>query len=326
MNKKAYPSTWQSREFYSMGSTIALWLDNQDAQLAQRAFDEAEALFATNEQALSRFRDDSELCALNRQSGQWVTVSPLLWDMTVTAVSLAEQTGGLFDPTILNALESVGYTQSFAPGMQGTPSWLGDPAVGWQGVRLDVDRQAICLPAGVRLDLGGVAKGSTAQQAVTLLDHYGPCLVDAGGDLVAGAPPYGWPGWPVAIPTPRMGVPQPEMDMFSLLLADSSLATSGIDYRRWQQDGLWQHHLIDPRNGRSAATDILSVTVLAEDAAVAEAWATAVIVAGSQEGLYLIEQAGLSGLLFNQFDQVLITMDLFNSLDNTEVFNELVIS
>jgi thiamine biosynthesis lipoprotein len=325
-NRFEHPQTWRSRRFYSMGSHIMLWLDAADSHEADDAFDEAEALFAANEQAFSRFRDDSELCALNRQAGQWAEVSALLWEMVVTAVSLAEQTGGLFDPTILNALETAGYTRSFAPGMQTSSSrWLEQPA-GWQTIQFDWERQAVFLPEGARLDLGGVAKGYTAQQAVELLDASGPCLVDAGGDVTAGAAPPEWPGWPVAVSTPRLGVAQPEADLFTLWLADVSLATSGVDYRRWQQDGVWQHHLIDPRNGRSAQTDALSATVLAPQAATAEAWATAIMVAGAGEGLRFLRQNGLDGLVFTQSSQVSMTAAFVNQINHSEADNDFFIT
>ena len=86
-----------------MGSHIVLWLDTADSAAAANAFDQIEALFAANEQALSRFRPDSELSLLNARSGEWVVVSDLLWQQVTLAVQMAAMTNGRFDPTLLNA-------------------------------------------------------------------------------------------------------------------------------------------------------------------------------------------------------------------------------
>jgi thiamine biosynthesis lipoprotein len=132
----------------------------------------------------------------------------------------------------------------------------------WREIELDTARQAVRLPVGVGLDLGGIAKGDTAQQALNLLAQTGPALVDAGGDLVAGLAPAGCPGWPVALSTPWREA-APTRDLATFWLADGALATSGVDYRSWVQDGLVAHHLIDPQTGQPAETDLLTATVFA---------------------------------------------------------------
>jgi thiamine biosynthesis lipoprotein len=159
----------------------------------------------------------------------------------------------------------------------------------------------------VQIDLGGVSKGDTAQQAVALLRATGPCLVDAGGDLVAGAAPLGYPGWPVSISMPRTYGDDDADDLASCWLADGAMATSGVDYRNWLQDGLVMHHLIDPLTGRPAATDGVSVTVVAKEAALAEAWATATLVAGSTEGMAALVDHDLAGLFITQDGRLLVT-------------------
>jgi thiamine biosynthesis lipoprotein len=96
-------------------------------------------------------------------------------------------------------------------------------------------------------------------------------------------------------------------DLFHLWLAHATLATSGIDYRRWQHNGWVVHHLIDPRTGRPAVTDALAVSVLARDAAQAEGWATAALVAGRDEGLALLSRHGLAGVVVDWQHQLLLT-------------------
>jgi thiamine biosynthesis lipoprotein len=173
--------------------------------------------------------------------------------------------------------------------------------------------RSVYLPRGVRVDLGGIAKGYTAQQAVELLRPFGPCLIDAGGDLAAGDAPDGFPGWPVAVGMPWMGEGVETADLFSSWLANGTLATSGVDYRKWQREGGYAHHLIDPATGQPAATDGLTVTVLAGDAGTAEAWATATLVAGSEAGMDALLDADLAGLMVLEDGRILATpsMDSF---------------
>jgi thiamine biosynthesis lipoprotein len=294
-----------------MGSTIALWLET-DAVAAARAFAEVEALFATNEAALSRFRPESELSRLNQRAGQgFVPVSPLLWDVLTDALALARVTDGLFDPTLLAALEAAGYDRSFADlpdkhlARQAPPA---NPQLGcWAEVQVDPERQAVNLPSGVRIDLGGIAKGHTAAQAAGLLGQWGPCLIDAGGDLTAGAAPTGYRGWPVAVAAPWDDVGEMPEDLFALWLADASLATSGVDYRRWQHHDRPAHHLIDPHTGYPAATDLLSATVLMAEATDADAWATAAVIMGMAVATELLDAVEIAAVLSAVDGRVAVT-------------------
>jgi thiamine biosynthesis lipoprotein len=313
----SYPDSWFGHEFRAMGSEMAVWLETVDSGTAAGAFAQVEALFAANEQALSRFREDSELTELNARNNQWVVVSDLLWDVLSLALGMAVTTDGRFDPTTLTALEQCHYTVSFeklARLDSNGRSWNPVPSPGkWTAVELAQARQAVYLPDGVRLDLGGIAKGYTAQQAVDSLKDWGPCLVDAGGDLVAGAPPHGFPGWPVSISAPWTGDGNEPADLFTVWLANKALATSGVDYRTWEQNGRCFHHTIDPVTGLPADTDGLTVTILADDAAQAEAWATATLVDGSIEGMDALADADLAGLMVMRSGQILVTppMDQF---------------
>jgi thiamine biosynthesis lipoprotein len=298
--------TWPSHQFRAMGSHIVLWLE-ADEMTARPAFGRAQALIAEAERVLSRFGPQSELSKLNARPQQWVPVSPLLWDVITQALALAEVTGGLFDPTVLPALEAVGYTCSFAD-MHGVAQDSDSEATPgcWAAVQGDAARRALWLPAGVRLDLGGVAKGHTAQRVAAYLSRWGPCLVDAGGDLTAGAAPHGLTGWPVAVAAPS-AANHDAPDLFHLWLAHASLATSGIDYRHWHQHGRVVHHLIDPRSGCPVDTDALTVSVMAPDAVQAEGWATAALVAGRDEGLALLARQGLAGAVIDFQHDLLLT-------------------
>jgi thiamine biosynthesis lipoprotein len=294
-----------------MGCQMSIWLQMEDAQAGGRLLREAEAMFRSAEGVLSRFDSASELTWLNGRPGRWTAVSDLMWSVITRALFMAEETGGLFDPTQLAALESAGYDRSFAQMSRELVVDGAETAVGcygqWQAVQLDAGTQSVWLPPGVRLDLGGIAKGHTAQQVVDFLRAEGPCLVDAGGDLTAGAAPLDWPGWPVAVAAPYHKEDADQAGLLQLWLVDGTMATSGIDYRRWQRNGRPAHHVIDPRTGMPAVTDLLTTTVLARAAVRAEAWATAALVAGSAAAGQQLSAIGLAAVLLGWQNDLILT-------------------
>ncbi len=279
--------------------------------MAERLLREAETMIRRAESVLSRFDKASELTWLNSRAGRWTAVSDLMWSVITHARFMADETGGLFDPTQLTALESAGYDRSFTQMEHNLVAYVAQTGVGchgqWQEVQLDPATQAVRLPPGVRLDLGGIAKGHTAQQVVDFLYEKGPCLVDAGGDLIAGAAPLGWPGWPVSVAAPYQQADPVQEDLLQLWLVNGTMATSGVDYRRWQRNGRPAHHVIDPRIGVPAETDLLTTTVLARAATRAEAWATAALVAGSESAMQQLSAMGLAAVLVDRQSAFILT-------------------
>ncbi|MCA9936181.1 MAG: FAD:protein FMN transferase [Ardenticatenaceae bacterium] len=324
MNWQAHPAHWHSHTFRAMGCEMAVWIELKNADTAAALLQEAEALFRSAERRLSRFDAASELSQLNAQPGVWTAVSETTWQVITQALFLARETGGLFDPTHLTALEAAGYTRSFeqlaeVSGVNGTATAVATFNQ-WQTVQLSAESRAIWLPPGVKLDLGGIAKGYTAQQVVNFLSEWGPCLVDASGDLTAGAAPADWPGWPVAVLTPYTGADEPREELFPLWLVEGTMATSGIDYRRWQRNGRAAHHLIDPRTSLPAETDLLTATVLAKTAVRAEAWATAALVAGTEVARQRLTAINLAAALIDQNGGLFATpaLEPFLTLETTQ--------
>ena len=125
-------------------------------------------------------------------------------------------------------------------------------------VQLDPGAHAIRLLPGMRLDLGGIAKGWIVERAAQELGAYSDaCAVSAGGDMFMMGLPAGEEAWRVALEDPR----DPDQTLAVLRVGLGAVATSSIMKRRWQQGKLVRHHLIDPRSGQPAETDWLSVTV-----------------------------------------------------------------
>jgi len=147
------------------------------------------------------------------------------------------------------------------------------------GVQFDAARHAIRLPRGLRLDLGGIAKGWIADGAAQLLAGFSPaCAVSAGGDMALRGLPSGESCWEVALEDPR----DPDSSLATLRVGPGAVATSSVTGRRWQQGARTMHHLIDPRTQQPARTDWLSVTVVAPNTITAEVFAKALLIAGSR--------------------------------------------
>ena len=143
--------------------------------------------------------------------------------------------------------------------------------------------------------------GFCAAALVVLLAAAGPALVDAGGDIALSGPRASGAAWPIGVASPF----EPAADLEVLLLRGGGVATSGRDYRRWERDGARSHHLIDPRSGLPAATDVLSATVAAPSARAAESAAKAALILGGAAGLAWLEERELAGLLALEDGRVL---------------------
>jgi len=288
--------------FRAMGCQMLAILE-QDSEDVPGILAQVPDWFEEWEQALSRFRHDSELSRLNRAPDQAVPVSQILWAVFQASLEADRATGGLVTPTVLEAMETAGYDRPFEE-LPGSFSHIGL----WAEIRplsmviYDEDQHTICLPPDIRLDFGGVAKGWAAHQAAERMKADGPALINAGGDIAISGPRNDNEAWLVGISNPY----QPEEDLATLHLHGGGVATSGKDRRRWMQGAFLNHHIIDPRTGQPAITDILTVTVIAPTVMEAEAAAKTVFLLGSGAGLDWLEaDSGLAGLIVLDNGQVI---------------------
>jgi thiamine biosynthesis lipoprotein len=220
----------------------------------------------------SRFRPDSEVSALNRHAGTPVTVSRETIALVRHAVAAWELTGGRFDPTVGAALVAHGYDRDFdalASAGGAPPPGSPAPTPGPAGIGIDVRSSEVTLPAGVVFDPGGIGKGLTADMVATALHETGAegVLVNLGGDLRAIGTPAAAEGWTIGVPDPA----HPAYELMRVALAEGAMATSSRLRRRWVTATGAAHHLIDPATGRPADTEVLAVTVVADQAWRAEA-------------------------------------------------------
>lgn len=278
--------------FRAMGTEVTVLAPHESEQDEAQLTERVAAVFEEAERRFSRFRADSELSALNRADGP-VRVSREMIDTLLAARSLVSRTAGLFDPAVGAALIAAGYDRSFAPGAldrDEAPSWARRQR--YDEVILDAGEGLVHRPPHVQIDLGGFVKGLTADRAAGLVE--GVVAIDAGGDAVLrGAGPDG-EGWLVDVEDPRDAA----RVLLTLRLRDRAVATSAPNRRRWRSGAQAMHHLIDPRTGRPATTDLAQATVVAPGAAEAEALVKAVFVLGARRGEgFLSGQPGCAGVL-----------------------------
>jgi len=273
-----------------------------------RLADRAEATVRQLESLWSRFLPESELMRLNDHAGSAFGVSPDTFAILGFAVEAWTLTDGLFDPTLLDALIDAGYDRSFdhlhnaaeIPGIAESGVRSGVPPT---EIGFDRETFSVTLPAGLRLDLGGIGKGRTADIVVSMLERGGAdgACVDLGGDIALFGERAEAQPWAVAVDDPA----QPGTDLAMLILEEGAVATSSRVRRHWRTPAGDTHHLIDPRTGRSATSDLVAVTVVAAEAMWAEVYAKAALIAGSNAGTELLERAGLSALLVADDAQLL---------------------
>jgi len=282
----------RAHRFAAMGSEVHVLLPSDRGD----AITHVRELFVDWERRLSRFLPHSELSQLNGRLGQPVIVTPLLFEAISAGVAAASATEGMFDPTLLPQLRRIGYSDSFdrmPPSLAATdeaPREGGD----WRRIVLDRRSRTVLLPPGCAIDLGGIAKGMATDSAIGLVRRKGvkAALISAGGDLcVHGLPPAAR-AWRVLVGSDPSGEVVP--------LVRGALATSGVTRRHWLQGEARRHHLLDPRTGDPAASDLREVTVAASTCEVAEVAATVCFALGARLGTKFLTSRGLAGRMTHE--------------------------
>lgn len=276
---------WFTNEQAIMGTVIRTELWSDDPLTA------AEAIRLVNEEmhridrSMSTYKPDSDISRINRDAAKNpVTISAELLDLIARGIEMSRLTHGAFDITYA----SVGQLYDFRAGVRPDEKQIAAtlPAISYRFVELDlIERTVFFARQGVRIDLGGIAKGYAVERGAGILRAQGieHGLVSAGGDSRVLGDRRGAP-WIVGVRDPRNS----DRVVARLPLIDEAISTSGDYERFFEEDGVRYHHIISPATGHSAS-EVRSVTIIGPDATMTDGLATSVFVMGVDNGLQLID-------------------------------------
>lgn len=298
------------RQWQQMASPV-IWLI--DAEYTPEWFESAEhnlkRLFGEVESRLSRFREDSELTHLNRSLGQWVVVSPCLYQALSLAWRAWRRTDGFFDPRVASDLERLGYHG--APLPQVSAQDLNQP---W----LERDPRPYRVRIWAPIDLGGVGKSLAVHWGAALMQREAkrrhnslpPMLLNAGGDIEMWGGSVPEPdGWLVGVEHPLL---DSEMGAVIRFRGPGAICTSSVKRNRWDHEGRRLHHLIDPRTHEPAAGGLISVTVSHTVPTWAEIWSKTLLLHGAGNIRRLAEGLGITAWWFDEDGRLGVTKEAQN--------------
>ncbi|MEW6209690.1 MAG: FAD:protein FMN transferase [Acidobacteriota bacterium] len=306
-----------------MGTIARIVLYASSREVAERAARAAFERVARLDAIMSDYDETSELNRLSRSPFRWVAVSEDLFRVLSVSQSLARQTDGAFDITVGRMVRL--WRRARRTGEMPARSMIEEArkATGYKLVRLDARTGSVkLLRDGMMLDLGGIAKGYAADEALKAIRGEGvrSAMVAIGGDIAMSDPPPGKRGWTIAVSsvstkdtkdgkdtistkdTKDEKDTKREEEMETLLLSDCGVSTSG-DLEQWVEiGGVRYSHIVDPRTGLGV-TGRMSATVVASSAMMSDALATAACVLAPRRALRVIESRGAECLIVRQSEK-----------------------
>jgi thiamine biosynthesis lipoprotein len=270
-----------------MGTRFQILVYAADEDTARKAAKDAFARITSLNAIMSDYDKTSELMRLCAQAGgPPVPVSAELFFVLSRAQEVSRQSGGAFDVTVGPVVKLWRRSRKVKKLPDPEKLAAARALVGWQNVRLDAEKRTVqLLRPGVQLDLGGIAKGYAADEALAVLKKHGldRALVAAGGDIAVSGPPPGADGWKIAIAR----LPG-EKDAGRLILHDAAVSTSGDAEQFVEIDGKRYSHIVDPRTG-IGLLGRMSVTVVARKGIESDSLTKVAAVLGPEKGMPIIE-------------------------------------
>lgn len=271
-----------------MGTRFRIVLYAADKAIAERAAKAAFARTAELDGILSDYRPTSELMRLCAKAGSGpVPIGTDLFTMLERSQHFAKLTGGAFDVTVGPLVRQWRRTRRTKVLPEPAALAAARDLVGYDKLTLDAKaRTATLAKPGMQLDVGGIAKGYTAEAMRAVVREHGitRSLIAAGGDIVVGDPPPGATGWRVAIAP----IDANEKDPPTLRLANAAVSTSGDAEQFVEIDGKRYAHIVDPKTGLGL-NERFQVTLVAKDGTTSDALETGLAVLGRERGMKLIE-------------------------------------
>lgn len=300
---------WLVRDEAIMGTAIRVELWSEDVAAGRAAAEAVIQEMHRIDRAMSPYKDDSELSRINREAfASPVPVSHEMFALLQRAVQFSQLSDGAFDITYA----AVGHLYDYRRGVLPAPEQLARAreAVGFRYLVLDATTRSVRFAReGMRIDLGGFAKGHAVDNCAALLRECGiaHAMVSAGGDSRVIGDRRGRP-WTVAVRDPRRA----DAIVAVVPLKDTSISTSGDYERFFERDGVRHHHLIDPKTG-SSPRSVRSVTILAADGLTCEALSKCVFVSGLKGMRWVESLPGVDAIVVDAAGALHVTSGLMDS-------------
>ena len=277
---------WEDWRVFGTGARLVV----TDPACLTTAREAVDLELAAIDVAASRFRTDSEICAVNRAQGRPVAVSALFVDLLVVGLAAGESTGGVVDPTAGAVLSYRGNTRRLPAGAQVGPAlpFTVRRQAHWRLVEVDAAAGTVRVPAGVHLDLGATAKAYASDRAASAAYEATGCgvLVSLGGDIrVMGPAPS--PGWSIAVAEDSATALEPARLVVSV--SAGGLATAGASHQ-WRRSGQAVHHFLDPVTTQPAAGPWRTISVAGISCLEAKLAATAAVLLSKRATGFLAER------------------------------------
>ena len=274
---------WLLREVPIMGTRCAVELWSEDRMRGETAAEAVFAEFRRIDALMSTYKPESELSRLNqRAAAEPVRISRELYDLLATSVEYSKLTRGAFDVTYASVGYLYDYRKHIRPDDAAIAAAL--PGIDYRHLKLLPDERVRFDRPGVRVDLGGIAKGYAVDRGIEVLRALGieRAMVNAGGDTRIIGDRFGRP-W-------ISGIRHPDDEKKVVLripITDAAMSTSGDYERFFDEGGVRYHHILDPRTGKSASK-VRSVTVIGPTATRTDALTKSIFIMGAEEGIEFI--------------------------------------
>lgn len=285
-----------------MGTLVSIQVvGNEESNVIENAIDKAFSVMRFVETMCSRFDDHSALRELCRHPREWMKVPDVLFETLRLALTMSELTDGAFDPTIGNLLDQHGFNTHYLTNEAINIHPVTEEKVSFRDISLEEDTRNVYLNKPMLLDLGAVAKGFAVDLAAKELSKFNGFVINAGGDLyLHGIDPTG-ESWTVGIQHPE----EKDAMIAWLKITDAAVCTSGT-YERRSPINQEIHHLFNPVTGKSTK-GLLSCTVIAPFAMLADAVSTAAFVLGKDRALDFVNEVELDALCINDMLEITMT-------------------
>ena len=305
---------WQTEDAAIMGTTIRVEVWHENADIRQQGIDSVLEEMERVNRLMSPYIEQSQLSKINQFAHEGpVEIDRDLFEVIKRSLEISELSNGAFDITYASVGHLFNYRKEIKPNEDEIKQ--AKTFIDYKNVVLDEEQSTVSfLKQGVKIDLGGIAKGFAVDRSIQRLRELGikHALVSAGGDTRLLGDRRGR-AWLVGIRDPE----NKEEVIVMLPLQDEALSTSGDYERFFVEDGVKYHHIIHPSTGKSAS-EVRSVSILANDSMTSDALSTSIFVMGAKNGLELLDRLdGVEGVILDRNGKLYYSQGLQQEEDAT---------